>query len=429
MTRWEACGRAIVTDATVPRVMGIVNVTPDSFSDGGRAGGLEARGGSCPEAGGRGGRPARRRRRVEPAGGRAGAARRGAPARRSRWSRRWRRGSRVPISVDTTKAEVARRALAAGASIINDIQALGGDPELARVVAESGAGVVLMHMAGTPRTMQDDPRYGDVVAEVRDFLARRIAAAEAAGHRPVADRDRPRHRLRQDVGAQPGALAEPRSICHPGMCGPDRHLAQGAPRHVDRPARRPACRGLGRLVAGGGRPRGRRRPRPRRRGDGRCHQDHGPQFTVGTMRHEPGDRVGSGRGRSRRTVGGATHDLAAECRTLAERCQGCRAGAGHRPRRGQERLAAARRPRRSSRRSGEVLAANARDVAAAPGFGLNAAAIDRLTLEPEAARRHGPRPARGRRAARPGRRGRGLEPAAQRPRRHPGPRPARRRSS
>jgi dihydropteroate synthase len=87
----------------------------------------------------------------------------------------------VPISVDTTKAEVARQALRAGASIINDIRGLDGDPDLSRLVAEAGAGVVLMHMAGTPRTMQDDPRYDDVVREVRDDLARRIERAEASG--------------------------------------------------------------------------------------------------------------------------------------------------------------------------------------------------------------------------------------------------------
>ncbi len=87
----------------------------------------------------------------------------------------------VPISVDTTKAEVARAALAAGAFIVNDITALGGDPEMAAVVADAGAGVVLMHMQGTPQTMQDDPHYEDVVAEVYEFLARRLEWAEARG--------------------------------------------------------------------------------------------------------------------------------------------------------------------------------------------------------------------------------------------------------
>jgi dihydropteroate synthase len=106
----------------------------------------------------------------------------------------------VPISVDTTKAEVARRAIAAGASVVNDITALGGDPALAGVVAETGAGVVLMHMRGVPRTMQDDPRYGDVVEEVYAFLARRVEAAEAAGV--------PRGRVAVDPGIGFGKTSE-----------------------------------------------------------------------------------------------------------------------------------------------------------------------------------------------------------------------------
>src|SRR5882757_1995687 len=153
MRRWEACGRAIVADR-VPRVMGIVNVTPDSFSDGGRTQAPDAalahalrlvdEGAEILDIGGESSRPGaepvpldEELRRVLPV----------VEALAQRVG--------VPISVDTTKAEVARRAIAAGASIINDIQALGGDPALARIVAESSAGVVLMHMAGTPRTMQD----------------------------------------------------------------------------------------------------------------------------------------------------------------------------------------------------------------------------------------------------------------------------------
>ena len=89
----------------------------------------------------------------------------------------------VPISVDTTKAEVARAALAAGADLVNDVSALRFDPEMARVVAEAGCPVVLMHMKGTPKDMQRDPQYQDVVAEVRDFLAERIRWAEARGIR------------------------------------------------------------------------------------------------------------------------------------------------------------------------------------------------------------------------------------------------------
>ena len=87
----------------------------------------------------------------------------------------------LPISVDTTKARVARRAIEAGASIVNDISALTFDHDMSHVVAESGAGIVLMHMQGTPQTMQRAPRYHDVVAEVYAFLSDRIRAAEAAG--------------------------------------------------------------------------------------------------------------------------------------------------------------------------------------------------------------------------------------------------------
>ena len=179
MTRWEACGRAIVAD-DVPKVMGIVNVTPDSFSDGGLAGTLEAavahalhlvaEGADLLDLGGESSRPGaepvpldEELRRVIPVVEAL------APL------------VAVPISVDTTKAEVARQALRAGASIINDIRGLDGDPDLSRLVAEAGAGVVLMHMAGTPQTMQVDPRYDDVVREVRDDLARRIERAEASG--------------------------------------------------------------------------------------------------------------------------------------------------------------------------------------------------------------------------------------------------------
>ena len=179
MTRWEACGRAIVTDR-VPRVMGIVNVTPDSFSDGGRAATRDAaiahalrlvdEGADLLDIGGESSRPGaepvpedEELRRVLPV----------VEALAPRVP--------VPISVDTTKAGVAVRALRAGASIVNDITALRGDLDLPRVVAESGAGVVLMHMAGTPRTMQDDPRYGDVVGDVRDFLTGRIAEVESLG--------------------------------------------------------------------------------------------------------------------------------------------------------------------------------------------------------------------------------------------------------
>jgi len=92
-----------------------------------------------------------------------------------------RRRSDVLLSVDTTKAAVAAEALSAGASVVNDISALRFDADMARLIADREAFVVLMHMQGIPQTMQDAPRYEDVVAEVKRFLAQRIAAAQAAG--------------------------------------------------------------------------------------------------------------------------------------------------------------------------------------------------------------------------------------------------------
>jgi dihydropteroate synthase len=87
----------------------------------------------------------------------------------------------IPISIDSTKAEVARQALDAGATIVNDIGALRLDPDLGGLVADKGVPIVLMHMLGTPKTMQDDPHYDDVVTEVRNFLGNAIERAETAG--------------------------------------------------------------------------------------------------------------------------------------------------------------------------------------------------------------------------------------------------------
>lgn len=159
--------------------MGVVNVTPDSFSDGGMFLDPEAAiahgrqliedGAAILDVGGESTRPgaeavpeAEELRRVEPVV--AGLA-----------------GAGAEVSIDTSKAAVAAAALEAGATVVNDVTALRGDPGMAALCAERGATVVLMHMRGEPRTMQDDPRYGDVVAEVRDFLAERLEAAEGAG--------------------------------------------------------------------------------------------------------------------------------------------------------------------------------------------------------------------------------------------------------
>ncbi|MGK2954271.1 MAG: dihydropteroate synthase [Solirubrobacterales bacterium] len=158
--------------------MGVVNVTPDSFSDGGEfldpelaiRHGLELieAGADVLDIGGESTRPGAEAvsaeeelRRVAPVvEGLAGAA---------------------PISIDTAKAQVAAAAIEAGASIVNDVTGLGGDPDMAGVCADAGVEVVLMHMLGTPRTMQDDPRYDDVVADVRAFLLERVEVATAAG--------------------------------------------------------------------------------------------------------------------------------------------------------------------------------------------------------------------------------------------------------
>ena len=144
--------------------MGIVNVTPDSFSDGGRF--LAPSGRSrTPASWRRRGRPARRRRRVDPPGAREVSAEeeleRVAPVVAGL------EDVDAAISIDTSKAAVAGAALDAGAEIVNDVTALRADPALAGLCAERECGVVLMHMQGTPRTMQENPTYDDVVDDVR----------------------------------------------------------------------------------------------------------------------------------------------------------------------------------------------------------------------------------------------------------------------
>jgi dihydropteroate synthase len=167
-------------DAPVdPLVMGIVNVTPDSFSDGGLfldaeaaiAHGREllAEGAGVLDIGGESTRPG-----AEPVGADE-ELRRVIPVIEALAAD----GAR--ISIDTNKADVARRALAAGATIVNDVSAFRFDAELPGVVAEAGATAVLMHMLGEPRTMQKDPRYDEVVTDIKAFLEERIAYATAQG--------------------------------------------------------------------------------------------------------------------------------------------------------------------------------------------------------------------------------------------------------
>jgi dihydropteroate synthase len=159
--------------------MGVVNVTPDSFSDGGlyldpeaaiaHGRDLAAEGAEILDVGGESTRPG-----AEPVE-EAEELRRVVPVVRGLAVT----GSRV--SVDTSKAAVAAAALDAGAEIVNDVTALRGDPGMAALCAERDCTVVLMHMLGEPRTMQDDPRYDDVVEQVKAFLAERLEAAVAAG--------------------------------------------------------------------------------------------------------------------------------------------------------------------------------------------------------------------------------------------------------
>jgi dihydropteroate synthase len=161
------------------RLMGVVNVTPDSFSDGGLY--LE------PEAAvAHGEQLARDGADILDVGGestRPGAAEvaAGEELERTEPVVSDLAGLGHTVSIDTSKATVAEAALAAGAEIVNDVTALRGDPEIGPLCAEREAGLVLMHMLGTPRTMQEDPRYEDVVDEVKAFLAERLEAALAAG--------------------------------------------------------------------------------------------------------------------------------------------------------------------------------------------------------------------------------------------------------
>src|SRR5256886_15002014 len=164
-------------------LVGILNATPDSFSDGGRqldpgraaaaAAEMVAGGAAMLDGGAESTRPGappvpgeEERRRLLPV------------------LRAVRAAVRVPISVDTSKAAIARLALEEGADVVNDVSAGRLDPGLLPLCAERGVPVVLMHMQGVPATMQDDPCYGDLVAEVAAFLAERARAARAAG---VAD--------------------------------------------------------------------------------------------------------------------------------------------------------------------------------------------------------------------------------------------------
>jgi dihydropteroate synthase len=176
---WNVRERTLPVEERV-LVMGVLNLTPDSFSDGGRYQGLdaavaraeaiEAEGADVLDLGGESTRPGSRPVSLEEELARV------VPVVTVLAHR-----IKIPISIDTTKAEVAGRCLDLGASLINDVTALRGDPAMAGVVARAGAGLILMHMQGAPATMQEHPTYGDVVQEVGEFLQARVEAAVDAG--------------------------------------------------------------------------------------------------------------------------------------------------------------------------------------------------------------------------------------------------------
>jgi len=180
-------------------VMGILNITPDSFYDGGWRGGviqsirhgvaMAQAGAEVIDVGGESTRPGSRPISAEEEAARVLPVLRGL-----------RREVNLPISIDTYKSKVAESALAAGADIVNDISALRFDPEMVSLVAREQVPVVLMHMQGTPRTMQAEPRYDNVVGEVTDFLETQVSGA--------VDRGVPRHAIIIDPGIGFGKTLE-----------------------------------------------------------------------------------------------------------------------------------------------------------------------------------------------------------------------------
>ncbi len=177
--RWRI-GHELWEFGGLPKLMGIVNVTPDSFSDGGQFVSVSAasehalrlveEGADILDIGGESTRPGAVPVSLEEELQRVVAV-----------VRELARKTRVPISIDTSKAEVARQCLDAGAVIVNDISGLTLDADMPRVCRESSCGVIVMHMQGIPQTMQFDPQYEDVVADVSRYFLRRLSELEAAG--------------------------------------------------------------------------------------------------------------------------------------------------------------------------------------------------------------------------------------------------------
>ena len=223
-----------------PALVGVVNVTPDSFSDGGKfldpkaavAHGeeLAAEGADIMDVGGESTRPG-----AEPVGAGEELARvipviRGLAA-----------AVKTPISIDTRHARVAREAVAAGACLVNDVTGLTGDPEMARAVAETRAGLVIMHIQGDPRTMQQDPVYDNIMADICRFLRRSIVAAREAGvpedhifvDPGIGFGKRLQHNLQ--ILARLGQL---RTLGRPIMVGPSRKRFIGEVTGIEAPAER-----------------------------------------------------------------------------------------------------------------------------------------------------------------------------------------------
>ncbi len=225
---WRTARRTLLLSR--PCVLGILNVTPDSFSDGGRlatvddvvrAGtALREAGADVLDVGGESTRPgadgpdeAEERRRVVPA------------------VRRLVTEVGLPVSVDTRRGAVAEAALAEGAEIVNDVSALAHDPRMAEVVARSGAGLVLMHMRGTPRTMDAEARYADVAVEVAAELAARRDAALAAGvarEAVVLDPGIGFAKTTEQSYALVNRLETLAALGHPVLVGPSRKRFLGA---------------------------------------------------------------------------------------------------------------------------------------------------------------------------------------------------------
>ncbi|MBA2564949.1 MAG: dihydropteroate synthase, partial [Gemmatimonadetes bacterium] len=248
---WRLRTRVLPLDR--PLVMGIVNVTPDSFSDGGRyvevdealrhGRDLVSAGADLLDVGGESTRPgagrvdpAEEERRVVPVV--AGLAE-----------------LEVPVAVDTTRASVARAALAAGAEVVNDVSALRFDPGLAAVTADTGAGVVLMHMQGTPETMHRAPSYRDVAGEVLEFLGEALDRATAAGidaERCAVDPGIGFGKRPMDNEELLYRLEELRGLGRPLLVGPSRKGFLDPARRVSPDERLPETIAAACLAAGGG---------------------------------------------------------------------------------------------------------------------------------------------------------------------------------